>query len=153
MPRGKQGPPVPRGLHQTATGRWGRGWLAQGLPPRSCREGPGYTRTADSVPSFLAQAAAGHWPPLRVEARVPGGQARRWVMCSSRLLHCSQIDVYLAKSLAEKLYLFQVITGPEGKGGGRRRRWVAEALVVGGNRGGPASRGLAARSSSPSWVR
>lgn len=28
----------------------------------------------------------------------------------------SQIDVYLAKSLAEKLYLFQVMVRPEGEG-------------------------------------
>lgn len=46
------------------------------------------------------------------------GQVGNWVLSpDSVFFPCSQIDVYLAKSLAEKLYLFQVIIGHKGKGG------------------------------------
>lgn len=59
--RKRAGPPGSKGLLRRQGDRlMRRGWLAQGLAPRSCREGPGYPQTADSAPSFLVQAAAGH---------------------------------------------------------------------------------------------
>lgn len=46
------------------------------------------------------------------------GQVGLWVLSPDEVFFsCSQIDVYLAKSLAEKLYLFQVIIGHDDKAG------------------------------------